>query len=464
MLRPLLAGIALITTASATAQMPDFFKKYAAKPNALVKNILSRQQLPAQAGQKPTVIKQRVIGIAQSDGFFTDSLAYAYSATRGSTYSYNAFGVGFNLEFDPAYAPMYYNEFMASYSDAMEADTIAEYFDGGVYYYAVASYNDQGKIDSTVNIFPEEGISNKTKAGYNAAGLLSETIRYEIQGSTETPVELRKVVYSEDNARHLADTLHYWNGNNWQQSQIITYDYDGQGKLTHMTAYDPMSPDNNIMNASVLSYNSDGLLEGVNVYMGEAVPENLFLVDSITYHPGTVLFSSLKEFFIWGGGAEEGIEISRSFNDNNLPDSAVYSYYEAGTGWELMGAFVFSYNAYANPETVWIYSIEDDEEASMAFYYEEYDDNTGIADKARILDIKVFPNPFEQVINFQLNDAGGQATAVITDMLGREMYRAAMPTVKGRNSIEIPALSAGNYLFHIQDNNGKMYRAKITKQ
>lgn len=455
----LLFGLAMAAAGSVSAQSLSLLPQEKKIRAPWVQNILNRQQ---QNGlMRPTTIQQRVIGLAQSMDGQTDSIAYTYTGVHKSVYNHNAVNLGYATNFDPNYAPMP-GLLGSTYSDDMEADSINQFSAGEFVYAEVATYNPQDRIDSVVTLnvpLPE----SKMNTVYNNEGLLEEVIYSDIWGSEPVPTEKWKIIYSEDNERQIADSFYSFDGIDWFPYEYSIYEYDGEGNLTSASIYDVANPDMPYLSVALI-YNDDGLLAINNVYMGDMDPENLYLVDSITYSAGSSLFLEFTEY-LFQGSSVFATKIARTFGDNGLPDTVNYSMFDMASGWNPMQTSIMNYNDFGNPEHFTFYLPETESPAAeLHFYYEEYDDETGIEAVAAAKQLTVYPNPLRDELHFDLPEGGQQVKATVYNILGQQVYERQTKATSGKYSLNLSELSPGNYLLQVVDEKGNTYRGKVVKQ
>jgi hypothetical protein len=82
------------------------------------------------------------------------------------------------------------------------------------------------------------------------------------------------------------------------------------------------------------------------------------------------------------------------------------------------------------------------------------------------LDLSVYPNPFNDVLNLRLNGVAGSmpATIVLNNILGQQVFSAGI-TLKGTNTaIKLPNLIPGNYILSVTTMTGDHLNRKITKK
>ena len=455
----LLLGLALFTAMEASAQ--NFFQLPAAKNEqaALFRKIISGQA-GNSAAQRPTTIQQRVIGMAVQ-GSDADSVGYTYSGTNGSTYNYNSLSFTFATQFDIVYPPHPLLP-MIEHSDMMKADSILSFDNSGLYYIEAASYNSINKIDTIVSREADVNQGWMTTAEYDAGGAPYQVDYFDLDEMGSTPTQRTLHVYNDTDTRLLSDSLYDWDGTEWLLSQYVVYNYNSDGKVAEMIHYIPGVADP--FYSIVVNWNSDGLIENLSQYEGSIENGIVQLTDTVTYFPGTNMYKSYIEYYLFGED-EYITQFTRSLNADNLPDSIMLATFQSGFGWEETGVILANYNDYNNPVSLTLIpAIPEDEVTSVLFYYEEYDDASTVQELNSAKQLLVYPNPFVNQISFEWQESGSVASLSITDMLGRCVFQQELPAQTGVQTVNVPEIATGNYLLQITDDQGHRYQSKLTKK
>jgi uncharacterized delta-60 repeat protein len=82
------------------------------------------------------------------------------------------------------------------------------------------------------------------------------------------------------------------------------------------------------------------------------------------------------------------------------------------------------------------------------------------------LDLSVYPNPFEDVLNLRRNNFSGSLPVTITlnNILGRQLFSAKTILKEVNTTVKLPNLIAGNYILSVTADNGAYLIRKITKK
>ncbi|KAA5536947.1 T9SS type A sorting domain-containing protein [Taibaiella lutea] len=82
------------------------------------------------------------------------------------------------------------------------------------------------------------------------------------------------------------------------------------------------------------------------------------------------------------------------------------------------------------------------------------------------LDLSVYPNPFEGVLNLRLNNISGSVpvTVVLNNILGQQLFSTKTILKESGTVIKLPNLIPGNYILSVTTDNGEHLIRKITKK
>ena len=85
---------------------------------------------------------------------------------------------------------------------------------------------------------------------------------------------------------------------------------------------------------------------------------------------------------------------------------------------------------------------------------------------ARVLDVRVYPNPTTELVNIQLNHTTlEQVRVVVTDLQGKEVYSGTYAGITNVIGINTGAYSTGTYLLSLQSMKGQVLGTyQIVKQ
>lgn len=442
---------------------------------AIITSVL-KQQFAGRTAQKPTGTQQRVIaqGTTYFDGpdTYQDSLTFSYTGSNGSKYDFNS--VGYNEEFDPAYAPMYSDYRYSMNPLNLLADTIVAYSEGELTDLGRAFYRSDKKIDSVTALGFYQGVAesiDKTKTSYSSSGALLRKVLLESNdnGNSYDTVSYSNYSYNNDYTKVLADTNVYDPASGFFVG-ANRYVYNGAGRLDTVLTYAVLMGDETF-SRMLLDYYSNGTLR-------KTVQQNFVngawetsMIDSLGYSSnGEYLAYWLEQPYTDGTPDLVGQTLTRQFaGANGYPDSVLqYSWDDMAGDWVAEVRWNYTYNEYNNPtrfESTAISGTSEEAEGFINFYYELFDNEVSVKPVADNKDFRVYPNPFDSKITIEWKGkAQSDVTVRLVNMVGQEVYRSVRKLNAGSNTLDIPGLSKGNYILLLQDATGKSWSTKMVKQ
>ncbi len=79
--------------------------------------------------------------------------------------------------------------------------------------------------------------------------------------------------------------------------------------------------------------------------------------------------------------------------------------------------------------------------------------------------ISIYPNPFIDEVNIAYQLATGEdASLVLYDVLGKEIYREVLPANQYFQRINLKSIASGFYVYRISTASGELYIGKLQKQ
>ncbi len=467
----LLATFASLSLSQAKAQqIPDLlFPNRAGHKHTKVTQNLLRLQSTGNIAQKPTGLKQRVIAQALNTPFFSDSTRFTYIGTNGSVYDFNNPDYNYADNFTYEYAPMFIAPFQAS-SSRIIADSIIKYDGNDLAKWSKAFYRADKKIDSVWNYFFDGTMFTNSRAinVYNAQGYLTTT--YGIQ-QNPPPVwdtfSYQRFYYNSTFTRMDRDSS--WFGISAAPSlrQSDVYYYGASGKLDSFVTWDLQGAAPFRSQSYVMTYTSTGKLQTVKNYDLESGTPSLIGLDSIGYTNGVDYYTYHESNQYENDTLYDGTREIKFVGAGGLVDS-VQGYGREGESspWTFQGSFKYTYNSYSNPEklTATLVGLPGSLDV-YKFYYETYDDGLSIKPVTASKDFSIYPNPFHNTL--AIDWKGKQPGAVslrLVNILGQEVYSQSLKLSNGKNTLNLPALSTGDYILFITDAEGKSWSSKVVKQ
>ncbi len=147
-----------------------------------------------------------------------------------------------------------------------------------------------------------------------------------------------------------------------------------------------------------------------------------------------------------------------------LPDSArVFNYSQPANSWVAAETIRYTYTSFDAPETI-VFSEDGALKATLRFYYENYENGTGIKPLISDQGISVYPNPFNDRIALAWKGGTTGVKLQLLDLAGREVYHCALQLHRGKTLLALPALNPGNYLLLLYGNEGAAWSHKLLKR
>jgi len=471
MKKQLVLASAIFCVIQVNAQSKFSKSKTNSDASKLMQSVLNAQLAKSSLGQKPTVIKQRVIAqnsmeIDEGDTY-NDSTRYTYIGSKGSKYNYNQFL--YNTEFDPYYAPMTLDFDNDGNPLNLLADSIRSYEDGELYATQKAFYRSDNKMDSIRTSY-DLGEDAKIVVDYSASGVpISRLGKVTTDGgATYETFDSATYSYNGDFSKILESYAYYYD-----IVSINRYTYNAQNKMDTIFNTSTFSTFE-LVSRSIMDYYNDGrirtiLFQAFDAVSGEWKTESQ---DSVGYAPGQDYFAYWRQSHNFDNDMFYDVILNEQFpGANGLPDSAWISQLALNSSqWVKQQKFEYTYNTFNNPTKIklWEYNtIGDLVDGGYAnFYYEEYDDGVSVKNITNNNQFKTYPNPFQNKITIDWKGKSSKEKVVVKmiNIVGQEVFKKEMTVNSGVNEIEIPEVNAGNYVLIIQDAEGKTYQDKLIKK
>jgi hypothetical protein len=469
----ILASAALLLSGDVMAQ--DIWSMFKQRTGQEIKHRQTIQRFLNSNGvrtsARPTALKQRLIATSQVTGSmgvsYQDTSRLYYTGTRGSQFDHNGFQYYTDLTaFNPLMAEIVAG--FPNYSSTVEADSIIYQVPADNYLLTQkAFYNPGGKMDSTR--FVSDGFNQLFVYGYDGGGVLNQITSFSPSGDT---VAQRRIYYTANHSKILADTIQTWNIINPAQHQLAYWDYQYTGEKLESARYFVISDTLNELERQFnFTYYPGGALQTVrNLELFDGVL-GFEAIDSFVYKPGVEYVAEWYNFDVDPfTGVRSGEHVVKTFNAAGLTDSIyVFGRESDSEAWVEFVRGTMSYNEFDNPTELAIFGelMGDEMTGVFKMYYETYDDGVsvnGVTAKAGAL--KAFPNPFKDQVELIWE---GSATkqdvrVLIYNSLGQKLHEVKLQLQPGANRILIPAhLASGHYMLKVQDNAGQQWQSKLLK-
>lgn len=445
------------------------FKKAApSKHSQFVNSLLARQSQIGGTAQKPTGTQQRVIAqssISAGETTPDDTLRYTYSGTRGSKYNYNEVeNSGYNTAFTSDFLTGSYGALVSNSANLL-ADSIITYYDGAAPEISKAFYRTDNKLDSFFNFYNNGGtyVTVKTKQLFNTNGTMSQFV---ILNNGMNPPnmdtnERRRFWYNTAGTQLVVDTIYQQETNGLEPYYATKYHYNAQNNLDSIQQFENNGAGYDLYNMTTIKYDASNRVTNVlNIDFSNGTPD--IITDSIAYTGSLPFFTFYQSI-----EGDYRLKVTKTIGANNLPDTMKAFFME--TGFPEEANFIkYHYNSYNNPDSLMGFTSNGDFLGRMNFYYETYNDNTtpsAINDIKNNKNLSVFPNPFDNNINIDWKGKTASKSKIsLVNIVGQNIFSTTKTLVTGNNSIDLPALTNGQYVLLIQDENGNTWSQKLIRK
>ncbi len=412
---------------------------------------------------KTTAIYWRLSAYALYDNQgnnLSDSGRYYYSNARGSRFDYEY------MEFDDYGVDGEFN--------TIDADTCFKFSDDGSGF----------------------GLNEKYTSTYNSANL---RIFFSDQTGPQLPNYYRELGTYDANGNLTVEGTQDWNSstNQWDDSYVSFYTYDGNNNLISDSSYDHDWGQPDVK--GVFTYDANGNLQSLSydewdgsMWVGSyaaqyqydinnrqviAIYQNYdngmwidYSKDSTTYTGSNTIFTT-RTYLLWDTMAKQWVnnfKEERTFNSNGQPITALLSTWDSNNNkWIVSIETEYSYNANGDISEAREYPYIGGTKATnfdrkIIYYYEVYFDvsvkNTDVT-KA----ISVYPNPATSGINILLNGQTDVHLSLV-NMTGQTVRSIHVTDNTQKASINTEGLATGNYILHVKSEGNTLSTQKVIIQ
>lgn len=465
MLKNSLLMLSLIATTAATAQtqLHSFSilpKPVTAKEKMHRKFVMHMLLHNPAAAAKTTVLHERVIGQAESDGTDADSMALNYSGTRSSTYDYNEMDYYVDNPYDGS--PMF-NGYNGHFNTPQVFyDTVQYYSTDSAGMPLTDMYMANYDGSNNLSFYKDSMIQFGALYEYNtfdAQNNISRNVKVQYVNSTASFDTLNITEYTYDNQHRIISDSDYSFNSMWASTMKYTYSYDNAGNMSDVYGFvwNGTSWDSSEHYANTF-YSNNKVQTILHDYYnaGSWQPETK---DTFGYTTGVDFNTYWSSYSYNNSNWNNDFVLAKHLNAQNLPDT-LYA-----TDMSSMEIALVSYDSYNNPTHLRIFDMSNmtDPTNWVNYYYETYNvsvPNVPIAD-----DFKVYPNPANSTVYISSQkNAGQQLTARLINNLGQTVQQVSFK-VNGTYSFSLNNIQPGMYWITVQDEKGNnLHKQAIVKQ
>lgn len=248
------------------------------------------------------------------------------------------------------------------------------------------------------------------------------------------------------NGQITTETLAYWNGSGWDSSHRTSYTYNGDGTLNETlyqdwwgASWETSTKYVNQYTAGVLTtqveYYWDGtnfVLSGRNVYTYDGSGNMTELV--YEYYDGICCY-------------ENGNRNQYAYDANGNVTSEHYAYWD-GTEWVDTDQYNYTYDEHGNVTAISYAYYESGQwvdQGTEQYYYSCF---VGVEDITDVKGLKVYPNPSNDVLNFEW--VGNENVAIeLMDISGKVVYSTQVNGNIIKGSMNVSKLAPGVYALRV---------------
>ena len=455
-----LTMMAILTGIVFNTQAQQFFNPLSPQQSRhlSITNALSQRKQISKKQQKPTAIKQRVVGQAVYTTDGVDSTSYSYAGAKGSSYNYSKmYGIGYSTDFWPDFNPAVVSQGDISSYDVL-AQSLETFYADGETESALAYYNVVGLLDSAVT---NNGNGfRKFEVTYDGSGRITKFSHnsYEDEGSFASGFT-RRLNYTD--GRVTTDsTFNHFDGS-LIFDYIREYTYSAAGQLTEMK--EGLSGGGDGYYLYQFRYDATDRLRASDAILVVGLMTIPLSSDTIGYTEGVDFITLYQQSFF--GDEPMAYRTLQFPGAHEGPDSIKMQSLDEDV-WMNEGTAYLTYNDFGNPNRINIVPDAADPEdliEMVKFYYETYDDGTTSNHDVSLGKIfSVFPNPFANCLNIEYKGKDKERVQVQLHDIGGRIILAGNKVLKqGNNVIEIPQLPPGTYLLTIKNGQGTFFTQKM---
>jgi len=469
----LFLSLALFSTQLLSAQVINNILNNAEHRYMLGKLLQPQMQMHTVAMKTTSVVKERLIAQSLLDNTLlppaiTDSMHLSYSGNRGSAYDFNMIFYAFNYPYGNT--PMFnYNGLFTKPQvmyDTIQRSMIAPgkiLFD--FFSEASAKYDVLNDITSYKINFADPATYQDANYlnTYNAAGnIVSGYTFFLVSGVTDSAY---KQYYSYNSSNRLTeDSIYVYTGTGWRMVAKTYYTYNAAGNpITIETYADSTAPLREKIKYEN-TYDAGGHLLTVLTSYFDGTSLTPYVKDTFAYTPGLNFNTSWKEYQYDGINhywAPYFYEV-KHINAAALPDTLYIKGFDSlANSWVPQTMQVANYDTFRLPTTLYSYQYNGTAYPLLAsnvtsYYYQRYNDNTGVATTTNKHNVVIYPNPVEDNVNIKIEGLAANTNILITLYNTSGQIVRSLSTVWQSNALQMPMadLNTGVYWINVQDRSG----------
>lgn len=473
MKKVLFLSLALFSTQLLSAQVINNIVNSAAHRYMLSNLLQPQMQMHNVAMKTTSVVKERLIAQSLLDNTLlppalTDSIHLSYSGNRGSAYDFNMMFYAFNYPYGNTPIFNYYGLFT---KPQVMYDTMLRWLvapDTTWYNFfseAHATYDGLNDITSyKINFTDSVTYRNASYLNtYNAAGNI-------IKGYTFFPVSgvmdsAYKQYYSYNSSNRLTeDSIYVYTGTGWRMVAKTYYTYNTAGNpITIETYADSTAPLREKIKYEN-TYDAAGHLLTVLTSYFDGTNLTPYVKDTFAYTPGLDFNTSWKEYqydginHYWAPYFYEVKHISASA----LPDTLYIRGFDSlANSWVPQTMQVANYDTFRLPTRLYSYQYNGTAYPLLAsnvtsYYYQRYNDNTGVASTTNEHTVVVYPNPAENNVHINIEGLTANTNIIVTLYNVNGQIVRSLNTIWQNSALQMPIgdMNAGVYWISVQDRSG----------
>jgi hypothetical protein len=422
-----------------------------------------QKQAATTAASKTTALKKRLIASAYSqNGILVDTNRYYYSGYRGSThpnlYSYvdlyvpqanrNFFGGNLTDQ-----------QFIKSDSSInWRTDSQGDLIMTRKKTYA---YNTGNKVVSSLDSL-EAWYYIRNDLTYDAMGRLTSYIAYDTFGGTQFIPKYTVFIKYDLAGRRVQDSAF---GLQFPLPYFKTdYAYDNNGNMLLQFNWNMLNGLWEPGSQAVFAYDASNRLVSYlsqYYYLGDLYDS---YKDSFNYTGNNVQFTNNIDYYPDGAGGWLPISLEKDIINSMGVVDTYYLYEATMTGWDTIERDYVVYDAdglaqYGHGFEYLGNGVYNTNPYDMQkWYWEEYDDPTGVVNMQKNGEIVLYPNPVNERLTIRRSNAD-KASVTIFNMQGMLVYSK---TLEGReNVLDLSGMVPGSYAVLVRDAKGSIVHRQV---